>query len=321
MALPPYLLHDVTIAVTGDTSPLEIRLEARLRLLPPSTMRHADVTFDLGVCVEPRLTLPRPSGRGRPVYEHPAGDYSYFVETDELYLDHAGIAVAHCQPTIGLTRIRAMERTTAIEVAAHLMFTLPFIEMLKRRELFGVHASGVCVDGRSMLFPGSSGAGKSTLALACARAGMSLLGDDLVFVTRDAHGPNIIGFPDEVDVTQSTTLLMPELIALVPEDVGATGAKRPIRPERVARDIASRCEPGTLVFPHLTREARSSLRSITADEAATALAPNVLMTERRASQSHLDALVDLARVCRSFRFDVGSDIREQPAMLLRAFAG
>jgi hypothetical protein len=321
MALPPYLLHDVTVAITGDASVLEQRLEGRLRLLPSSTARRADITFDLGLSAQPRASLPRPSGAARPVYEHPVGEYAYFVKTDELYFDHAGIAVAHCQPAIGLTRIRAIARSDAIQVAVHVMFTLPLIETLKRRGLFGVHAAGVAVDGRAVLFPGASGAGKSTLALVCARAGMALLGDDLVFLRTDAHGPSILGFPDEVDVTQATTRLLPEISPLVPDAVSAADTKRPIRPETIARDIASRCEPAMLAFPRVTHAARSSLRPISADEAATALVPNVLMTERRASQSHLDALIELAKSCRSFQFDVGRDIDEQPALLLGALAG
>src|SRR5262245_3573357 len=52
---------------------------------------------------------------------------------------------------------------------SHPLFTLPLVEMLKRRGLYGLHAGGVCLHGRALLLPGTSGSGKTTLTLALAR--------------------------------------------------------------------------------------------------------------------------------------------------------
>lgn len=51
---------------------------------------------------------------------------------------------------------------------------------LRMRGVLALHASGVLVDGRAVLLVGGNGAGKSTTAAACARAGLTVLSDDVV---------------------------------------------------------------------------------------------------------------------------------------------
>ena len=78
---------------------------------------------------------------------------------------------ALCSPLEGSVRISSLGAGTADTwLPSHPLFTLPFIEMLKRRGRYNVHAAGFALNGQGLLFPGSSGAGKSTLALALLRA-------------------------------------------------------------------------------------------------------------------------------------------------------
>ena len=62
-----------------------------------------------------------------------------------------------------------------------------------------------------MLVPGTSGAGKSTLTVTLVRAGFDFLSDDTVFLTPDDDGIVVSGFPDEIDVTEGTIAMFPEL--------------------------------------------------------------------------------------------------------------
>jgi hypothetical protein len=315
-----YLLDGLAIAVSGEPSPLRARLDTRLGSLPQASARTPDLTFDVEVTHAPRSTLPRIEGEARPIYKGPAGTYLYFPASDELVLDYAGVAVAHARPLAGRTTIRSIARPEAIEVAAHLMFTLPLIEALKRRGRFVVHAAAVASRERCALIAGSTGSGKSTLALVCAYAGMDLLSDDLVFLERRADGLIAHPFPDEIDIGSETASLLPEL-ARYRGDPGFPRAKRAIPLDEVTTSRTGWSPPpAAILFPVVTRGPVSRLRPMTADDALEALAGNVLATERAASQAHLDALGVLATSCPSYRMEVGRDIDEQPRLVEGAFA-
>jgi hypothetical protein len=315
-----YLLDGLAIAVSGEPSPLRERLDTRLGSLPRASGRTPDLTFDVEVTHAPRSTLPRLEGEARPIYESPAGTYLYFSASDELVLDYAGVAVAHARPLTGRTTIRAIARPEAIEVAAHLMFTLPLIEALKRRGRFVVHAAAVASRERCALIAGSTGSGKSTLALVCAYAGMDLLSDDLVFLERRADGLIAHPFPDEIDIGSGTASLLPEL-ARYRGDPSFPLGKRAIPLDQVTTSRTGWSPPpAAILFPVVTRGPVSRLRPMTADDALEALAGNVLATERAASQAHLDALGVLATSCPSYRMEVGRDIDEQPRLVEGAFA-
>ena len=86
------------------------------------------------------------------------------------------------------------------------MFTLPFIETMKRRGLYNLHAAGLCKGERALLLPGSSGSGKSTLTLALLRAGWGFISDDMVFLKQGDS--RVLAFPDEIDFTEKTARLL-----------------------------------------------------------------------------------------------------------------
>jgi hypothetical protein len=68
------------------------------------------------------------------------------------------------------------------------------------------------------------------------------------------------------------------------------------------------CEPGVLVFPRISGRRESVLEPIDPGEALLELVPNVLLTEPRSSQAHLDALAELARSSRCYRLATGTDL-------------
>lgn len=310
-----YLIDGLSIAVAGEPSPLRERLNARLRSVPRDSGRMSDVTFDVAITDAPRSALPRPEGEARPIYEHPGGTYSYFPASDELLLDYAGIAVAHARPLAGSIRIRATPRADAIEVASHLMFTLPLVEALKRRGRFVVHAAAVASRERCALIAGSTGAGKSTLALVCARGGLDLLSDDLVFVERKVNGVVVHPFRDEIGVGRETAVLLPELARYRGDPPFALGKHAIPLDEMTTSRAGWSPPPAVILFPLVTKGSISRLSPMTAGETLEALAGNVLPTERAASQAHLDALGVLATTCPSYRMDVGRDIDDQPRLV------
>ena len=68
--------------------------------------------------------------------------------------------------------------------------------LLRLRDRVPLHASGVVVDGRAVLFAGGAGAGKSTTAAALASLGHPLLSDDVVPLAAGDAGPRVWpGYP------------------------------------------------------------------------------------------------------------------------------
>jgi hypothetical protein len=171
-----------------------------------------------------------------------------------------------------------------------------------------LHAACLARDGRGLLFAGTSGSGKSTVAAALVRDGYDFLGDDTVFL--DVTARAVFAFPDELDVSDATIEMIPELSWL------RRRAKRPGRPKHaVPADVLGGrtvlgCTATALIFPQVARTVRSVLEPIGPADALRELLPNVLLTDATASQAHLDVLGQLAREVPSFRLFTGSVLDE-----------
>jgi hypothetical protein len=201
------------------------------------------------------------------------------------------------------------------------VFTISLVEMLKQRGLYSVHAAGASADGRGVILAGESGAGKSTLSLALTRAGFGFLGDDTLFLAPGPAGLRLVGFPDEIDVTDETIGLFPELAGLLAVPPLQPGAKRQVRGEDTyAATVVAECRPAALVLPRVAHTERSTLRPISPAEALLELAPNVLLTDAAASQAHLDALAALARAGPCYRLETGRDLDSLPRRIQELLA-
>jgi hypothetical protein len=75
--------------------------------------------------------------------------------------------------------------------------------------------------------------------------------------------------------------------------------------------------PVLLVLPRIVDHGPASLRRLTTDEALLALVPNIVRTERAASQCHFDALGDLVRSTIAFALEF-ADPLAAPALLREA---
>jgi hypothetical protein len=294
-----YSFHGLSLRVSGPDEVLRA-FHARFAALPPDGSGPPDLLFEVG-----SQDLERPEG-ARPVYEPPLGEVVYHDGRDLLYLRQGRLSVL-CEPAAGRVRFS----TSSIEgedlwFLSHPLLSVPMMELLKRRGLFGVHAAGASLDGRALVLAGTSGSGKSTLSVALARAGFGFLGDDTLFLNET----RILAFPDEIDLTEESVSFFPDL-QLAPAPAG--WRKRQIRAD-TAR-IVWESEPAVLVFPRVSGRPRSELRPIDAGEALLELAPNVLLTEPASSQAHLDALAGLARASRCYRLETGTDLDEAVRLL------
>lgn len=302
-----YDFHGFRLGCSADEKVM-VALAARLGRFAAEDGGRFDLYFDYRVEQGEASASPAPED-GRVVYQSPMGEVRYSESADRLFITSKWPITAECDPVAGRATIQVYD--TADEHAwalSHPLMTIPLIEMLKRRNLFSVHAAGVASRGRGMLIPGSSGSGKSTLALALARAGIGFLGDDMLFLARDGSGLQALGFPEAFDLTDDSLRLFPELGDLLAVEREAGWPKRQLRAEeRYGAEIVWRCRPKILVFPHVAHTERSVLAPMDPGEALLELVPNILLTEPASSQRHLDALSQLVSNSACYRLETGRD--------------
>jgi hypothetical protein len=315
-----YNLHGLRLAVSTSDSHLGTVLHARLRQwsAPPDSL--SPLHFDFRCMADSaRSGLPKPGGRTRVVFELPriGGVVLYAEEEDRLYMqwgEHVG-GVCH----LGQGYAQAFYTPSAKDNlwrVSHALFMFSLSELLKRQGRYSLHAAGLCLNDRGLLLPGSSGSGKTTLAIALLRTGFGFLADDTVFLLPTPEGLHVLAFPDEIDVTENTVQLFPELHELLQVPLVSGRTKRQIWSEAVyGVDFVPACRPAVLVFPRVANVAHSTLQPLRRDEALLELMPNILLTERRASQAHFDVLAELVRQSDCYRLETGRDVEALPALL------
>jgi hypothetical protein len=312
-----YRLHGVGIAVDGWEG-AAAAVHDRLSRLPPLPNGNgapaADLCFTFLATADPaelgRL-VPGAPPRARPVYDPPQGEVLWDREADLLHLQLGPRLRALCEPAAGRVRLAVLDPgPEEAWLLSHPLFTLPLAELMKRRGLFPLHAAGLCRDGRALVLPGTSGAGKSTLAVALARAGLGFLGDDTLFLAHSdaGGGVRLLAFPDEIDLTEGTLAFFPDLAPRLAPPRAAGWRKRQLAAGRLTPDVVWECAPGLLVFPHVAGRRESTLAPLGRDEALLELAGNVLLTDPRSSQAHLDALAALTAASACYRLETGSDL-------------
>jgi hypothetical protein len=134
--------------------------------------------------------------------------------------------------------------------------------LLTRFDRQPVHAAGLTANGTALLIAGGSGAGKSTLTYAAARAGMGVLGDDVVFL-QSRPRVRAWGHPRAVR-------LAPEAAARFPELAGASARATANGKQRVIVELERGPSLPTDRFVLCVlaeRRERAELRPITGGEA------------------------------------------------------
>jgi hypothetical protein len=317
-----YDVHGVVVAVAAAHEGLLDAVGGRLRHFAcDASAQRADISFDLRV---DGAALRRPSGPGRPVYDPPSGEVSWFGDDDCLWIDDADGVRVRCEPRAGRSRLAATPaRAGDLWMLSRPMITLPLLELLKRRGLYGLHAGGVACGGDGVLLAGASGAGKSTLTMALLRGGFDLLGDDMVFLRRGPRGDVVAhGFPDEVDLTPRSASFFAELDAAAAGPPPAGWPKHRVRAEELYGSAVVRtCAPRVLLFPAVSGEPETRVEPMDPDAALLEIAPNVLLTDARTAQAHLDALGDLVRQARCLRMATGTDLDRVPDLVRGLLAG
>jgi len=311
-----YTFHGLRISISGPPT-VSATIHKRLRQFLTDGHDPIDLTFEF-CCVPDYGThlVERPLGRSRPVYKPLKVEIVYFDIENKLYINYVDRVRVLCDLNRGHARVSFLgSELDNLWFISHPMFTIPLTEFLKQRERYSLHAAGLCLDSKGLLIAGISGAGKSTLTIALLRTGFGFLSDDTVFLTRDREGLRMLAFPDEIDATDETIRLFPELHYLLQLPKRPGWPKRSIWAEEVyGVDFVRECSPSVLVFPSVANAEKSVFRPMGRDEALFELASNVLLTEPRASQSHLDVLGELIKKSKCYRLETGRDFDALPTL-------
>ncbi len=320
-----YEFHGVAIEVRSAEPAVLAAMDLRLRDFrsgPHSVPAAVRIEFAVDPhpeCYEADLA----QHAGRPVYDTPYGTLRYFSEIDVL-AGTLGDVHLRCEPRRGVALIRSPQLSgRRLYFATHPLATVSLMELLERRNLYSLHAACLATpDGRGVILSGTSGAGKSTLSLALARAGMSFLSDDVIFITQ-AGTPSalgVLGFADTVGITPFAAECFVELEGWLLEPPADGFPKRLARIEDLfGVSSTPSCGPRALVFPEVVPGGASRLEPLDPGEALLRLVPDVLVTEAAGTQAHLGAIAALIGGVRCYALRSGADL-ERAAQLVRAIA-
>jgi hypothetical protein len=312
-----YVFHGLRVAISTDHPAVSKALQSRLRQFRKDEQATPDLTLEVHSIPDGGShRVAAPLGLGRAVYDPPVGEVVYFDDSDQLYINYGNQARVLCDLAQGRARVSMVQSAESLWLVSHPLFIIPFVELLKRQCRYSIHAAGLSVGGRGLLLAGASGSGKSTLAIALLRAGFGFLGDDTLFLASGQDGVRALAFPDEIDVTEETVGFFPELARRMHSAKAPGWPKRPVWAEEIYEaDFVRECRPSVLVFPRVANKTKSVFRPMDLDEALLELVPNVLLTEGRSSQAHLDVLAELARQTTCYRLETGNDFDAIPLLL------
>jgi hypothetical protein len=302
-------LHGVVVAVYAREPAVIDAMELRLRDFCGEAASDPDVRFEF--IVDGALDV-TPPGVTRPVYDTPHGTLNYFPEADVL-LGRLGAVELRCEAGRGVAQFRSPAYVGRdLYLATHPLATISLMELLERRGLFALHTACLADEReQGILLAGPSGAGKSTLALALAHAGMQFLSDDIVFLSCDPDSDKVtvLGFADTVGLTDYAAAHFAAFRTVRDEPPALGFPKRLHRiDDLLGTPALPACQPRALVFPSVAPEAPSVLDPIDAGDALLRLVPDVLLTDRAATQSHLQAIASLLGQVRCYTLRSGADI-------------
>jgi hypothetical protein len=318
-----YRFHGLNLRISCSPAIAE-SLDSRFRLLPPDEGHGETISFDFQTVFEgSQHRIKKPLDRGRVFYELGSGEACYFEASDQLYLSFRDGVQALSSLGQNCASFSIVESDPVnLFMASHLLLTILLVEMLKRRGRYSLHAAGFSQEGKAILIPGTSGAGKSTLAITLLRGGFGYLSDDMVFLQRHLGGLQVLGFPEDVDVSDQTINFFPELDFLSRSPKVGGWPKKQVRADEVyGVELVCAARPGAIVFPRISGNGRSVLTPIGADEALLELVSNVLLTEAGSCQSHLNILTELARNTPCYRLETGRDFDRIPFLLRELLRG
>jgi len=190
-------------------------------------------------------------------------------------------------------------------------------ELLKRRQIYTLHATALEYRGRGVLIPGYSGRGKTTAFLSLLRAGYRYLSDDHPLLREHGARLELLPFPMKIDVTGQSIEFFPELRGAAPGLLKQGVYKKYFYAEDLFPDsIGGSCEPAMILFPHVVDLPHSCLEPLSKSRALEAIMPQAMLVyDREVAAREFQLLSRLVRQVACYRLHFGRDILELPNLI------
>jgi hypothetical protein len=189
-----------------------------------------------------------------------------------IVLDEANFAVCDLGHGLGFASLTPGVARNQLYTAFHFLDAMACL-CLCHQHVTPIHAACVASRGKGILLVGAPGAGKSSLAWACARAGLTLVSDDALWMPRRQATLTLIGKPQRMRFRPEAIDLFPELKGIRRLDTVIGKSSFEIRTADVpGLATAACCRPGKVLFLDRQSPARTELFPICGDEARQCLA-------------------------------------------------
>lgn len=196
-------------------------------------------------------------------------------------------------------------------------FHFALTELLKRNELYTVHATALEYRGQGVLIPGYSGQGKTTSFLSLLRAGFRYLSDDFPLLRERGGRMELLAFPMKIDVTDRTVEFFPELRTTAPGIFRQGVYKKNFQAEDLYGDCIGRsCTPAMILFPHVVDMPHSCLEPLPKSRALEAIIPQgLLVYDQAVARREFQLLSRLVQQVDCYRLHFGRDILDLPNLI------
>lgn len=196
-------------------------------------------------------------------------------------------------------------------------FHYALAELLKRNNMFTLHAGALEYHGQGLLIPGNSGCGKTTTLLSFLRSGYRYLSDDHPLLWDNGTRLELRAAPMKIDVTDQTVALFPELRDAMSGLLRQGVSKKSFQFEDIYAGSAGRsCRPTMILFPHITNMSHSCLEPLLKSRALELLMPHqLLMYDEEAAKREFQALSKLVQQAACYRLHFGQDVLDLPTLI------
>lgn len=191
----------------------------------------------------------------------------------------------------------------------NLFFYPLWAQLMKESGLFPLHAAGLVKKDKSALFLGKSGSGKSTLSIHLVRSGYGLLSDDTVFLREQDGVLESLSFPEEINVTDKTIAMIPELAEVDSFTENPFRDKSSFAIEKLYPNcIVDAAVPSVLIFPELVDSSETRIDPMSGSEALTlAMRYGFFFMDPSTTSRHFEVLSHLVKQVECYRLYSGSN--------------
>lgn len=234
------------------------------------------------------------------------GEFTYLLSDGSIFkLDvHGGRGEGFLTPSFMETPAKSRQD----------FVVLALLWLLRKQDIYGIHANGVEIDGKGILFIGDTGCGKSTTMLSLIRQGYRYLSDDIILIRKNSGNISAFCFQKGISFDPQLAGYFPELDH--PSVLKAyNGKKSYVELDKIYQEtFLTQCVPRILIFPRITHRNKSWCEPL---EKTTALVQLLKysggsMVDKFLVSKQIEVLKELVTASNSYILYAGRDVFMAP---------